>query len=61
MPDKNDISKEKSPDKKEEIDNPAEVGRKAIEADKQINKQDKTNDEKNNDEKKDAEQWRNEG
>ena len=61
MPDKNDISKEKAPDKKEEIDNPAKAGRKAIEADKQINKQDKTNDQKNAEEKKDAEKWRNEG
>jgi len=57
----NNASKEKSPDKKEEIDNPVKAGKKAIEADKKINKQDKTSEQKDSEEKKDAEQWRNEG
>lgn len=44
-----------------EIDDPAEAGKKAIEANKVINKQDKSNEEKDKEEKKDAENWRNEG
>jgi hypothetical protein len=61
MANANEASKEKPLDKKEELENPAEAGRKAIEADKKINKQDKSDQQKNDEEKKDAEQWRNEG
>lgn len=61
MANPNDVSKEKALGKNEEKDNSIKAGKKAIEADKKINKQEKTDEQKNNEEKKDAEQWRNEG
>jgi len=56
----NDTSKEKVFGKKK-TDDPVEAGKKSIEADKKINKQDKSDQQKEMEEKKDAEQWRNEG
>jgi hypothetical protein len=61
MSSENNSSKEKPLDKMEEINNPAEAGKKAIEADKIINKQEKPEQQKNDEEAKDAEKWRNEG
>ena len=55
------ISKEEALGKQPEPDSPEQEGKKAIEADKKINRQDKTSEQKEREEKKDAEQWRNEG
>ena len=44
-----------------ELDNPAEAGKKAIDAHNAINKQDKSDEQKDKEEKEDAENWRNEG
>ncbi len=52
-------SKKDALDKKQ--DHPEQEGKKAIEADKKINKQDKSSQQKEEEEKKDAAQWRNEG
>lgn len=54
-------SKEKSSVKDDELNDPAKAGKKAIEASKKLNEQNKTEEQKENESKKDAEQWRNEG
>ena len=46
---------------KSKAHDPVESGKKAIEADKKINKQNKSQQQKDKEEKKDAVQWRNEG
>lgn len=51
----------KSKTEKQQLENPVASGKKAIEADKKINKQDKSQQQKEKEEKADAEQWRNEG
>jgi len=56
-----EISKDKMLAKKHDEHDPVQAGKKAIEAEKKINNQDKSTEEKNNEEAKDAEQWRNEG
>lgn len=61
MANSNEISKEKALNKKDDVQEPVEAGKKAIEADKKINRQNKTAAEQEAEEKKDAEQWRNEG
>jgi hypothetical protein len=61
MANSKDINKENAPGKKEEKDNPEIRGKKAIEADKKINKQNKSEAQIGRRRKKDAEQWRNEG
>lgn len=60
MANPNETSKEKALEK-DETERPEVAGKKAIEADKQINKQDKSPEQKDEEEKQDAEQWRNEG
>ena len=50
-----------APGKKKEPADAVAAGKKAIEADKKINKQDKSTEQVENEEKKDAERWRNEG
>jgi hypothetical protein len=57
----NSTQKSKESSLKEELNHPEQVGKKAIEADKKINKQNETTEQKDSEEKKDAEQWRNEG
>lgn len=55
----NNTNEEEVPKAGEE--SPEQKGKKAIEADKKINKGDKSFQQKEDEEKKDAEQWRNEG
>lgn len=54
-------NKEKSSVENDEMNDPAKAGKKAIEAGKKINEQNKPDQQKENEGKKDAEQWRNEG
>lgn len=56
-----DISKKEALEKDAKNESPVERGKKAIEADEKINKQDKSPQQKEEEAKKDAEQWRNEG
>jgi len=60
MANPNNISK-KEEFKKEEKNDVVKAGKKAIEADKKINKQNKSQQQKDKEEKADAEQWHNEG
>jgi hypothetical protein len=55
-----DTSKKEAVNKNKNED-PAEQGRKAIEANKKFNERDKSKEQVDREEKKDAEQWRNEG
>ena len=59
MSEQNKDTEAKSP--VNEIENPAEAGKKAIDAHNAINKQDETDEQKDKEEKEDAEKWRNEG
>ncbi len=61
MANPNEISKEQALNKKNKKHDAAQRGKKAIEADKKINKQNKSAKQKDTEEKHDAEQWRNEG
>jgi len=56
-----DITKEQALGKHPGSDDPEQEGKKAIEADKKIDKQAKTPQQKEEEDKKDAGQWRNEG
>ena len=60
------MNKEKETNKKltsddEEMNDPASVGKKAIEADKKVSHESNNPSQQEANEKKDAEQWRNEG
>jgi hypothetical protein len=55
------MANSKNTGKKSKAHDPVESGKKAIEADKKINKQNKPQQQKDKEEKDDAEQWRNEG
>ena len=58
--DKEKETNEKPLSDDEEINDPAGLGKKAIEADRKVNPKNNSSQQKA-DEKKDAEQWRNEG